>query len=1394
MKINEILKFNRDSFFDGAVQIDWFYNDSIRREVAKSYVFHGKEYHGINKRENLIDTAGYVRRIIEKLYVDKNSNRFLLTIAGYGTGKSHLGVTLGSLLKENNEERNNILKKIKEVDFESGKYIESNIGNKNLVITLNGMNDFNLNYQILKNAKLALKLHDVDTKFLEDMTKAYETAEHFLERNYSIFEDEFIKESKKVKKYALKDKDSLKISLLENIRQDQEAFDIVNEVYKIMTSNYIKWDEGISAGDILLKINNKVCIEDKIFDNIVIIFDEFGRFIEYAGVAGVLSGESALQQIFESVQNANKNILFIGLIQSDLNAYLSRVEKSSNIIRYVGRYETSEKIYISSNLETILANLILKKDFEKFQLAIGNKLRIYESYYSKMYECINRWLPNSTTIWKNKSLFDKVIKEGAYPLNPLTVWLLSNSSDWMQQRSTLTFAEEIFVKYGEVELFEDKLPQIYPIELIESKFFDELLNSEEKGIQNSQYCIIFKIILSKYEDKLTLSQKKILEAILISNIGKFKFFDKEDNILGLKYISGIFEKIEDLLISLENEFGIISYDKSINRYELISEGNGLNEFRLYFSKQKIMNRINTIKIVDQELIEDIGLDKAIEPRFSLDNGIKTNEWNANKQFIDIKDLNDTYIRGIINQHLNATDGEKAKGIVLFIYLDSISYKLEDLKNMFKSYNVFDYPIIISILKDTDNEMKEAYKNFKILKLFSLEDRKRFGKIYIDELQKARIQVTRKFTILTNKRLFLTNNGVEKFESRLTNYYNEVLEKQYPKAIPFIFDGFDKKILGKTIGYYKQILEIFLNGNYTNKQLIQSLNSDVKNRLDACLREDYRNSWGIFTVDYRLTKPNNVNLYDIVEEIENEIEKNDDISGKKLLSKYLRSPYGMNLYQLILLVVYIIVRNKNIKLSNGIKNIKRVDLINHIFVKSKKNLEFLLECKYSMIELNMKEKFKKIFKDIQENKFSENCSKLDNELKILLENELDEELQDEYILASERIRKGFEVEKKIIESIEKFNQNIKKISVNFDLYVALKYMSEINKMNKIKLEADYIYSENRISKFNSQYSEIKNIILNLSPQYIENIKFTIRDISEKEKKYTSISNALKKIGFNKLAEDLQKKVSSIIEEINIEEEFKEMNNRIDEIIFNTKTLPKNYEMVEVYLEQVKLLKEILDKENIPTSIRNKNYIRLIELEDKLISDRNQMEKFQLEIINLYENLLNNEDVLNLESKINNINKLNIVNSNSKDIENIINKLNIFKAVKKEIINLSDNIQEIENKLKIIVSKEELKPFINVIKSLIDNKKQQILLKEKKWIEKYLTISLENIQLDKCNKWINETEILPDFLSCETIDRYKVIRIKIDDIITNYKIDGVIMMFKKLSIGEQKECIKILMDSI
>lgn len=110
--------------------------------------------------------------------------------------------------------------------------------------------------------------------------------------------------------------------------------------------------------------------------------------MEYASANPGKAGDSALQQIFEAAQNAEGHIQFVGFIQADIKAYLQRVDKASNISRYIDRFDASDKVYLSSNLETIFANLIEPRDRNAYtQLVEASLLQQRQKFRSYMKIC-----------------------------------------------------------------------------------------------------------------------------------------------------------------------------------------------------------------------------------------------------------------------------------------------------------------------------------------------------------------------------------------------------------------------------------------------------------------------------------------------------------------------------------------------------------------------------------------------------------------------------------------------------------------------------------------------------------------------------------------------------------------------------------------------------------------------------------------------------------------------------------------------------------------------------------------------------------------------------------------------------------------------------------------------
>ena len=156
-------------------------------------------------------------------------NNFVLTIAGYGTGKSHLAVCLGALFSGDKALAVRVANNIAEADPEIGAYIKEINTRANLIIVLNGMNNFNLDAEILKCARLALDANGLSDDLLRSITKSYEIIRHFVERNYEVYQSHF--ESSAKQNGLILSGEKLKQTLLQHAEDDHRVVSTVNEVY-----------------------------------------------------------------------------------------------------------------------------------------------------------------------------------------------------------------------------------------------------------------------------------------------------------------------------------------------------------------------------------------------------------------------------------------------------------------------------------------------------------------------------------------------------------------------------------------------------------------------------------------------------------------------------------------------------------------------------------------------------------------------------------------------------------------------------------------------------------------------------------------------------------------------------------------------------------------------------------------------------------------------------------------------------------------------------------------------------------------------------------------------------------------------------------------------------------
>lgn len=1413
--INNTLVLKKDVVFGGAVQTDWYYDKEKQEKISENFIFHGPNFFGVTeddvefKTHKLMDTCSYTEMISNKLYTDEG-NPIILTIAGYGTGKSHLAVTLGALFSgdSNNQLSKKVIKKIKEADKDIADRINANLNKPNLVIVLNGMKDFNLNYEILNTAKMVLKNHGYSEEIFSEYTKAYNIAKIFVDRNFENLEEYFVKYSKE---HNIISKD-LKKYLIDNIYKD-DVFDSINEVYKFFTGNYIRWDDGVSASDVLKNIVDKMCGDNGVFNKVLILFDEFGRYIEYASAYPNRAGDSALQQIFEAIQDSNNNIIFVGFIQSDLKTYLARVNKTSNISRYIGRYESGEKIYLSSNLETIFANLLSINDkhlYEKYILSKFKKEKFIEEN-EILFNKIGEWLPTSKNrgIWKEKNKFDEIVLRKIYPFNPLTTWMMTYLSDWYQQRSAINFLIKSFEEIEEKEITElGSLPQILPIDIVKGEFFEELLLAENEGRKKSEDCIVYNNINIRYKNKLSKIDLDVLAGILILKLGKFKTSDKEDALLALKYIIGQpMSFIEKSVDELETVYGILEYDSKSNTFDFIEDALGENDFKRFIKNKKLTTSNLDVEILlNNNIKETLDLLKTIEVQFGKKNNIKTNEWSYKQDLVTASRIDEVFLTNLKRDIDSSTSPDKSKGQFIYVY-NNLNYDMNYIEDIIHNYNklkLSNYPIVLLLVDDKDNELLEELINMDIISKFTEDEKIKFSKFISRFINGTEEKLKVIFKRLIEERLIITGDGIKSTNKRLKQLCNDRFEELYTKALTFPFDGFDKRSIAVAKKIHGAICKSMLSKSL-NYQWLQLQNRDLQNRVSVILQNRIL-GWGVLDENYEIIYPQNLRLQEIFNEIDSILEIQNEVNIHSLYERYVKIPYGMNDYSFsMMLSVYISLKTLEVKIFQEDKAIKTIDWATNFFKERNLDLKYLKFTKIKKVNLGKyEEKYNLICKKIEKNIYVSECPKLKIELEaLLLEEEPSEDLEIRVEACSRMVNQGYNLNEKVTREIASMKANLEKAEEKLEF----KYISPIiieceEKESVIEKGIKYVYDNEQIKTFEKIASYGRSLIENNYETFLKkNAKCrNIASLNGYSKWMDKLAKDLETLGYIDLARKTRTRLQEesenskkIIERQTVESNVKA---HLDMININEYTPQENL------LEWKKNTIEYINKINANKDIsadEKEDYT--VALERKIEKINKALDKINEDITNIIDKALelrSKKDIHNLILEIKLLLEKKLRKADRIDIEEIGEGIQHIMDDLEEIDTLQSlNERKIEAlQLKLKYQDYEENQYIsvnNIVDGYIDSIDLKIKELNDKWISQNLNIDKNMISTwnsEKCFSWIKSTVGLPEYLLEDTVILYSKLKLSVENRISELNIDSIITIFNSLSEKSKVDCIEQL----
>lgn len=1407
--LKDIIRFKKELFFNGAVQVDWFYNPDKQDEVSRSFVFHGPEYFGVAedditfKSHRLVDTATFTNILANKIYGESTDSNFYLTIAPYGTGKSHLAVTLASLFSRQDQLQNQIINNILIVDNKIGSELKNYSFKPNIVLVLNGMKDFNLNYEILNATQKVLKMHNINDDFLKSLTKSYEIAKNFVNNTFDNYKDFYLQYAQEMLKNV--DQNQLKTYLTENIIQDANAFEVINKVYFQINGVYIRWDEGVSAGDVLTKIADTLCGDRGEFHKVIVLFDEFGRYIEFASSYPTRAGDAALQQIYEAIQDSEDKILFVGFIQSDLKSYLTRVDRTANINRYIGRYEASEKIHLSSNLETIFANLLERKDTANFKKLVVEKFEKQDKYWKGFHQNFINLQPQarSSSVWGTYGHFKKVILEGIFPLHPMTSWMLSNLSSWLQQRSSLTFLDRQIEEYGNVVINEfGTLPLIPATRIVRSEFFKELLSAEQEGRKQSEYCILYNQILIKYGDKFDERHKEVLAAILIARIGRFKTKSIKETIQSLAYCTNLSEiEIENVINELEHDFGVISYDETANVFDFIVDATGINDFKRLLASKRRKLSINLSLVLDSMSNDLIPLETE-ETSFGRKNQIKTKEWQFEKQIIHIDEVNVSFLQNLKEDFESATAPDKPKGKLVWIYVPAMveNEKLLTISKLLERFEFDKTPIAFFVLDDKENKFYEAITDFQLSNLFTDQEKAKYGKFIPEFKYKVEEVVKMRFDELASQRIIITNKGLVKTNLRLKNYFDTLFEELYSSIIPFPFDEFTNKSLAKAKRNLSRIGRLILSG--TAFQWIHSETTEIKNRIEAVLFEGRMGSWGVLNKDYQFVSPTNMKVRVIFEDLDRLIEEQEKISIDVVFDKYQKPPFGINDFALtLLLATYLVQRNIETRVDIDGQRIRLEEWGNKVFLD--KNIDFKTLFETTIIKVDPDEstsRYLNLYNKVERNNDIDKCPELFNELKRLkLEEDIPKELEDKVTNLEFILDEGMKL---YDANVRTFGDLRNKLSEGIASVDFRKIFEVLDGCNNIKGfigdSTRYVYNSKHLEEAEMMNEKCHQFIQKEFNKWLSRLKcHSFAQLSGFEKWVRHLIDSFTKYGYTLEARKLNSKLVDILDNLHLVRKLENIKETVENYLKNNKpTSSTGYD-------------ELINMKNAGQDILN--LLSIDKVEKKYKEEFVEKVNSNIRTIESYLENLSKEisDIYDLMYELKNINDCKVFLANAKkilvksikevdregieeaanDIQNFLNEINVLEKFKDDRRELTSLFENLIFKWQNYESDIDFTPLLESLKNEYFERVNQI---EEKWVNNYLNIESKVNDWDAadCTTWLEQTKIIPIFLSESSVVKLKGVTQIVNKRLNELSIDAVVSLFDTLTSEQKVICLEKL----
>ena len=553
------------------------------------------------------------------------------------------------------------------------------------------------------------------------------------------------------------------------------------------------------------------------------------------------------------------------------------------------------------------------------------------------------------------------------------------------------------------------------------------------------------------------------------------------------------------------------------------------------------------------------------------------------------------------------------------------------------------------------------------------------------------------------------------------------------------------------------------------------------------------SWKVLSNDLKLVIPQNEKVLRIFQDVESQITENRQ-SVKQIFEKYTYSPYGLNEYSLALFVFYYIAFSNRAIVCYFNNEKLKIESVTNIILKDGK-------VKYSdlwkiQIQRNMNadiDPVEMVCNKVLNNVYVEACLGLQDELNDILVQEGESD-SNKYAIAQARLYldEGFRLRNRIYDILKKAeealdeNEKVFKFSGFYKIFDYLDIRQGIIEDGKA-----YIYKQSYLDKLEAAKKRLNALIkgkyVNALYRYKTDITRLVnyQGICKRNAKY------LEDNGFKEYAELTIKYMDEVSQDLKIKQKYISILEQCNqECSRHNSPSEYTYSQCEEALATIKYWEDFFKNNTDITGEIKKEYSDKVKsTKDALQKRQNQIEQFYVNEIDGLKLCESKSGLQLYRAKLSQLlqqglqdSKNSIIIGASEEIEKALNLLGT----------MPDQIDE----LKTVVENFDTKQFVYCgccILSEYKNNLRLLLETQQKWYQNYILPIEQNVvamNANECMKWLEKTSPLPEYLQTDIIKRYNKAEEMVNNQLKNCHVQGVLTMFKALTLDEKAVFISLI----